>query len=245
MSDSNVVNEISHKNFDSLSRFHENVNVMFTDIVGWTKMCTEMVCAQEKVFSFLNHLYSIYDNIAASYDIYKLETIGDCYVAVSGLTNIDDDGFTVLKNEESSQINRNLCTDNMIQFAIEVLQKTKSLTLPNDQPLMIRIGIHSGPVCSGVLSYKMPRFVLTGDTMNYASRMESTCPLNTIQVSETTMERLQCHKKEFSKRENVYIKGKEHVTTYVWNSKDSSEVLFEQLFSKTTEQHIKYLDQAL
>jgi class 3 adenylate cyclase len=70
------------------------------------------------------------------------------------------------------------------------LQARRTLMPNNGQPVTVRIGIHSGPITSGIVGYRMPKFCLFGDTMNTASRMESTCPHGCIQVSEATYQLL-------------------------------------------------------
>jgi class 3 adenylate cyclase len=65
-------------------------------------------------------------------------------------------------------------------------QARRTVMPSNGQPVTVRIGIHSGPITSGIVGYRMPKFCLFGDTMNTASRMETTCPHGCIQVSEAT-----------------------------------------------------------
>ncbi|WAR31511.1 ANPRA-like protein [Mya arenaria] len=121
----------------------ESVTIYFSDVV----------------VDFLNDLYTCFDSIIDNYDVYKVETIGDAYMVVSGLP--EQNG-----TEHVRQIAR---------LALSILKSVRNFVIRHrpDTPLRVRIGIHSGPVCAGVVGRKMPRYCLFGDTVNTASRMES------------------------------------------------------------------------
>jgi class 3 adenylate cyclase len=117
------------------------------------------------VFQLLETVYQAFDKIAAQFGVFKIETIGDCYVAVAGLPVFQPDhAVHVVKFAYE-------CVIHMHQLLHE-LEATLEATLgPSTSSLSIRVGVHSGPVIAGVLRGEKSRFQLFGDTMNTTARM--------------------------------------------------------------------------
>ncbi|KXZ47924.1 hypothetical protein GPECTOR_32g537 [Gonium pectorale] len=193
-----------------LATKHEAVTILFADIKGFTSMCKEV--EPEVVMTFLNDLYNRFDTLLDVYGVYKVETIGDCYMVAGGLIRRDEDGFVSVHGPGAVDP---LHAVRVMSFAKAMLREAGKLAMPRTgEPLMIRVGIHSGPVTSGVVGTRMPRFCLFGDTVNTASRMESTAEPGTIHVSGDTKGLLSGE--YWGASGGVEVKGKGLMHTYVW-----------------------------
>lgn len=158
--------------------YFECVTIYFSDIVGFTAISSSSTPMQ--VITLLNELYSRFDKIIGSFDAYKVETIGDAYMVISGLPkkNGEDHVFEIAK------------------LSVELLESAMSMELPHrkEEHLVLRVGIHTGSVMAGIVGLKMPRYCLFGDTVNVASRMESTSEPGKIQMSLSSANMLKAHK---------------------------------------------------
>ncbi|XP_071941644.1 atrial natriuretic peptide receptor 1-like isoform X1 [Antedon mediterranea] len=178
----------------------ESVSIYFSDIVGFTKLCSLIKPIQ--VVDLLNDLYTCFDAVIDNFDVYKVETIGDAYMVVSGLPIRNGDFH-------AREISR------MAIKLLEAVKTFKSCHLENHDKLKLRIGIHSGPCVAGVVGLKMPRYCLFGDTVNTASRMESNGEPLMIHISESTKNILESFGTFVLKyRGEIEMKGKGFQKTY-------------------------------
>ncbi|KXZ43790.1 hypothetical protein GPECTOR_80g150 [Gonium pectorale] len=198
----------------ALATSHECITILFADIKGFTCMCKEVPPAA--VMTFLNDLYTRLDSLTDVYGVYKVETIGDCYMVAGGLVARGADGIgTVVRGGESDP----LAAQRVVSFARAMLAEAAAVRLPNTgEPVQMRIGIHSGPATSGVVGAKMPRFCLFGDTVNTASRMESTGTPGCIHISAATRALLPATEDElgWAPSGGVEVKGKGTMDTFLW-----------------------------
>uniref|UniRef100_A0A0N5A3Y9 Guanylate cyclase n=1 Tax=Parastrongyloides trichosuri TaxID=131310 RepID=A0A0N5A3Y9_PARTI len=180
--------------------FYESVTIYFSDIVGFTDLSN--LSTPIEIVSFLNDLYTMFDSIIKKYEVYKVETIGDAYMVVAGCPKYHN----AYKQAEE-----------IASMALHLLARSSTFEIKHkrDEKLSIRIGIHSGCVAAGVVGKTMPRYCLFGDTVNTASRMESTgsgmkihCSIDTRSLLESRDNFL------FEHRGFQNIKGKKPVLTY-------------------------------
>ncbi|CAG9786914.1 unnamed protein product [Diatraea saccharalis] len=155
----------------------------------------------QQVISFLNSVYKLFDERIECYDVYKIETIGDSYMVASGLP---------VRNGSKH-------ATEIASMALELLEATAMCRLPHrpDQTLCMRSGIHTGPCVAGIVGSKMPRYCLFGDTINTASRMESTGEPMKIQISEDVKKALDRTGQFITRPRGVVdVKGKGEMTTH-------------------------------
>ncbi|KAF7652160.1 hypothetical protein LDENG_00100320 [Lucifuga dentata] len=151
--------------------YFDQVTIYFSDIVGFTTISS--LSDPIEVVDLLNDLYSLFDAVLSNHDVYKVETIGDAYMVASGLPKRNG-------NKHAAEI------ANMSLNILSSVGTFQMRHMPN-VPVRIRIGIHSGPCVAGVVGLTMPRYCLFGDTVNTASRMESTGLPYRIHVNMSTV----------------------------------------------------------
>ena len=209
---------------DMTARSHNDVTVVFLDVVGFTSM-SEAVEASE-VMMFLNTLFAGLDGLLEAHGVQKIETAGDCYIVAAGVlasaphhaarrtpAHLISSGQVVVSAHDPSQ-----SAHNALSFAKAALALAARVPSPSPlsfQKTQVRIGIHTGQCVSGLIGRRLPKFGVFGDTMNVASRMESTAPPGAIQVSAATYALLGATER-FEPTGGINIKGKGLMDTYVW-----------------------------
>jgi len=172
-----------------------DVTVLFGDLVGFTALSSKISAAE--VVDMLNGLFSRFDQAASELGIEKIKTIGDCYMAVCGLPKPRPDH-----------------AERMARMALRMIDATGEYAEEKGLNLQLRIGLNSGPVVAGVIGATKFIYDLWGDTVNLASRMESTGVPGQIQVTRGVYEHLK-DAFEFESRGRIQVKGKGEIEAWL------------------------------
>jgi class 3 adenylate cyclase len=199
----NLIAERLKRSPGTIADAHPMVTVLFADIVGFTVLSTRK--SGSEVVRLLSAVFSTFDELAERYELEKIKTIGDAYMAVGGLPEP--------KTDHAQRV---------AEMALEMREQLKALVEMLGEPLEIRIGVHSGPVVAGVIGTRKFSYDLWGDTVNTASRMESHGVPGEIQVSEETWSLLR-DRYALEERGVVHIKGKGDMRTFFLRSRRASD----------------------
>ncbi len=173
-----VAEELKAKG-EAEARYMDEVTVLFTDFKGFTQK-SELVTPKELVRE-LNECFSAFDRICEKHGIEKIKTIGDAYMAAGGLpTPCADHAQRVVR---AALEMRDFIAG---REARNVGQESTASGKSTHSSLLIRIGIHSGPVVAGIVGIKKFQYDIWGDTVNTASRMESSGEVGKVNISEAT-----------------------------------------------------------
>jgi adenylate cyclase len=174
---------------------HDDVTVIFADVVDFTPF-TERT-APERVVGVLDEIFSAFDLLAEHLGLEKIKTVGDAYMVVAGLPDARADHVEAGAD-----------------MALAMQDELGRLCTALNLDLQIRVGMQSGPVIAGVIGRRKFIYDLWGDTVNTASRMESSGLPGRIQVTATVYERLRAAYR-FEERGEVEVKGKGRLRTYL------------------------------
>lgn len=180
--------ELKEKGYSEAKQY-ELVTVLFTDFVNFTRAAEHM--NPKDLVGELHECFKGFDNIIAKYNIEKIKTIGDAYLAVSGLPN------------EAPEH-----AENIVKAAFEIREFMKQRRREiGSRTFEIRVGIHSGPVVAGIVGVKKFGYDIWGDTVNTAARMEQHSIGGKINISQTTYDLVK-DKFDFEYRGEIEAKNK-------------------------------------
>jgi len=173
---------------------HQEVTILFADIVGFTKLAAQSDA--EQLVMLLNGLFSAFDHLTERHGLEKIKTIGDAYMVAGGLPEARPDHAEAIA-----------------ELALDMQGAAARVSAEFAVPLSLRIGINTGPVVAGVIGARKFAYDLWGDAVNTASRMESQGVADGIQLTESTYA---CLKSAFECEERglISIKGKTQMRTY-------------------------------
>ncbi|XP_066477612.1 guanylate cyclase soluble subunit beta-2-like [Tiliqua scincoides] len=190
-----VANQLKEGKRVEAGEFKE-CTILFSDVVTFTNICAQ--CEPIQIVLLLNAMYLRFDRLTTVHDVYKVETIGDAYMVVGGVP-----------------VPVSTHAERVANFALGMIIAAKDIKNPvSENPIQIRVGIHTGPVLAGVVGEKMPRYCLFGDTVNIASRMESHGVPSKIHLSASVHQCLKNKSFEMMERGEIDVKGKGKMHTY-------------------------------
>jgi PAS domain S-box-containing protein len=195
-----VANQLK-KGESNIAEQFDDVTCFFSDMVGFTKMSSTMSATD--LVALLNLIVNSFDDLCLAHSLEKIKTIGDAYFCVGGL--------------HSSRTDH---PHRVIAFAREAVRAVRRVS---GGEIQIRCGVHTGPIVAGVIGKSKFAYDCWGDTVNMASRMESTGIPNRVQVSRQTYERVH-DAFQFEERLGVEVKGKGVVETYLLIVSDEEQL---------------------
>ena len=153
------------------ARHYPSVTILFTDFKGFTRMAEQL--SADDLVRELDHYFRRFDEITSSFGLEKIKTIGDAYMAASGLPTERPDHAT-------QAVDAALAIRDMMREEQQVRQAAGKPWFE------VRIGLHSGPVVAGVIGLHKFSYDIWGDTVNTAARMESSGEVGRVNISEAT-----------------------------------------------------------
>ncbi|ESO98551.1 hypothetical protein LOTGIDRAFT_142752, partial [Lottia gigantea] len=202
------------------SHSYSHIGVMFAACPNFNDFYNESSVNNNglECLRFLNEIISDYDELLEQPRfscVCKIKTVGPTYMAASGMTvNLHDEVRCIFLFQNIDEKEKWNHLDKLVQFAFLMFDTLKKINEQSFNNFILRIGINHGPIVAGVIGARKPHYDIWGNTVNVASRMESTGHVSKIQVVEETKNILEMFGYTFEKRGYVFVKGKGDLVTY-------------------------------
>lgn len=197
-----IANELK-RSHGTIARDYEQITVLFADLVEFSRLSQDH--AAKEVVEILNDIFCLFDELTEKYGLEKIKTIGDAYMVTSNLQQADVEA-----------------PKKIAEFALAISAALIQYNAEQHHNIKLRIGIHTGPAVAGVIGVKKFVYDVWGTTVNIASRMESTCPVGSIQVSQSSYELLKMDY-DFIARGDIEMKGFGPLPTYLLTGTKANE----------------------
>ncbi|XP_042301499.1 adenylate cyclase type 3 isoform X1 [Sceloporus undulatus] len=209
------------------SQSYDEIGVMFASLPNFADFYTEESINNGGIecLRFLNEIISDFDALLDDPQfrcITKIKTIGSTYMAASGVTpDVSTNGYNnAVKKEDLSEKERWQHLADLADFALAMKETLMNINYQSFNNFMLRIGMNKGAVLAGVIGARKPHYDIWGNTVNVASRMESTGVMGNIQVVEETHLVLKEYGFRFVRRGHIYVKGKGDLLTYFMKGRE-------------------------
>ncbi|CAJ1085887.1 adenylate cyclase type 2-like [Xyrichtys novacula] len=209
------------RNQDLYSQSYDCVCVMFASVPQFKEFYSESSANRDglECLRFLNEIISDFDELLSKpkfSSVEKIKTIGSTYMAAAGLTQTPQGDETKKVEMSYSHVR------SMVEFAIALMGKLELINTHSFNSFKLRIGINHGPVIAGVIGAHKPQYDIWGNSVNVASRMDSTGVLDKIQVTEETAQMVESVGYGVTLRGVIHVKGKGDLSTYFVNTDQTS-----------------------
>ncbi|KAL9707790.1 hypothetical protein quinque_011308 [Culex quinquefasciatus] len=203
---------------DLYSQSYAEVGVLFASMPNFSDFYSEETVNNQglECLRFLNEVISDFDallELPQFQDIIKIKTIGSTYMAASGLNP-----SRIVKPEDPISL-RWAHLALLVEFALELKKALQGINEQSFNHFVLKMGVNHGPITAGVIGARKPHYDIWGNTVNVASRMESTGKAGAVQVTEETCQILQTFGYTFEQRGLVAVKGKGQLMTYYLQGK--------------------------
>jgi adenylate cyclase len=190
----NVIHDLMSKGKHT-PETHENVSILFSDFVGFTSITSQL--SPDFLIEELTEIFTAFDEIAERNHAMRIKTIGDAYMATTGLGKKDEDH-----------------AKNMVNTALEFIAYLNERNKQSSQQWLCRVGVHSGNVIAGIIGKSRFIYDILGDSVNIAARVESAGTAMRVTITESTKSLLG-NAYQFETLGNVNLKGKGEMPLYL------------------------------
>ncbi|CAI2725212.1 unnamed protein product [Schistosoma spindalis] len=204
---------------------YDSVSICFTKVFNFCAKC--MHTSVDQIVELLNKMYTLFDDLTEASNVYKVETVGDSYMLVSGAPN-----KTRFHSAHITEMALNILKVTHSSLAWPKSNDSKDTTGNEDEKEVLKlfIGCHTGPIVAGIVGHKTPRYCLFGDTVNTASRMMSSGVPDRIHVSQMFAANLSEFPYILEYRGEIDVKGKGKMRTYFVNGRCNDFTLSNNLY---------------